>query len=156
MAAIHVAAWQEAYAHIFEPEFLQRISVEERRTMWTGHLAAVPPRHHTHVAEDTQIVGFCGCGPSRDADVPGLAEVYAVYIDPSYWGRGAGTALMEAVRLALRQDGYTEAVLWVLEANSRARAFYEGLGWTADGANKPYQAGTTVLRYRSRLQGSHP
>jgi GNAT superfamily N-acetyltransferase len=157
IAAIHVETWRVAYASIFEPGFLHRISLEERRTMWAGHLAAVPPRHHTHVAEAGThgVVGFCACGPTRDPDVPGLAEVYALYVEPSHWGGGTGTALMEAACLALVEDGYREAVLWVLEANGRARAFYERLGWVADGADKPHQEGTTALRYRSTLGGYH-
>jgi GNAT superfamily N-acetyltransferase len=167
IAAIHVEAWRVAYAGILDPEFLHRISVEERRASWATHLAAVPPYHHTHVAEARaygsvpgpdggEVVGFCACGPTRDPDVTGRAEVYAVYIDPPRWGQGAGTALMEASRLALLGDGYTEAVLWVLEANRRARDFYERSGWVADGATKLYQAGAKAVRYRSRLRCSSP
>jgi ribosomal protein S18 acetylase RimI-like enzyme len=161
IATIHVEAWRVAYAGILDAELLRWISVEERRDNWAAHLATMPPHHHTHVAEagecggapggDPEIVGFCACGPTRDADVPGRAELYAIYIHPSWWGRGAGTALMEASRLALLDDGYTEAVLWVLEANRRARAFYERSGWVADGANKRYQSGARAVRYRSPL-----
>jgi ribosomal protein S18 acetylase RimI-like enzyme len=157
IATIHVEAWRVAYAGILDPELLQWISVEERRDNWAGHLAAMPPHHHTHVAEaGGEVVGFCACGPTRDPDVPSRAEIYAIYIDPSWWGRGAGTALMEASGVALLGEGYTEAVLWVLEANHRARAFYEAAGWVADGANKSYESGATAVRYRSRLRRPSP
>ncbi len=157
IATIHVEAWRVAYAGILDAELLRWISVEERRKNWDEQLAAMPPRHHTHVAEiNGDVAGFCACGPTRDPDVVGWAEVYAVYIDPSWWGRGAGTALMEASRLALLGDGYTEAVLWVLEANCRARTFYERSGWVADGADKVYQSGAKGVRYRRRLGSPSP
>jgi RimJ/RimL family protein N-acetyltransferase len=45
-------------------------------------------------------------------------------------------------------------MLWVFEANAAARGFYERLGWTPDGAAKPFAIGGAVpveLRYRRRL-----
>jgi RimJ/RimL family protein N-acetyltransferase len=45
-------------------------------------------------------------------------------------------------------------VLWVLEANERARSFYEKCGWIADGAEKrdAHRCGAQPqLRYRRTL-----
>ena len=52
----------------------------------------------------------------------------------------------------------TEATLWVLTGNKRARRFYEQHGWTADGAQKTDWRGDVRLdevRYRRTLPG-HP
>ena len=54
----------------------------------------------------------------------------------------------------LRVRGYRAAVLWVQDANTRARRFYEKGGWVADGALKTEDVwGTPVhqLRYRIAL-----
>ncbi len=52
------------------------------------------------------------------------------------------------------RTGYRRAVLWVLADNIRARAFYEHLGWLADGGRKMYEmAGGRYpeVRYRRLL-----
>ncbi|HUW16385.1 MAG TPA: GNAT family N-acetyltransferase, partial [Actinomycetes bacterium] len=59
---------------------------------------------------------------------------YALYVDPSRWGGGAGRALVAAAEARLRVLGHAEAALWVLEANQLGRSFYETVGWSADGA----------------------
>ena len=61
---------------------------------------------------------------------------------------------MDAAVRDLTTRGFGEAVLWVFEANAPARAFYERLGWTPDGAAKPFAIGGSTpieLRYRRRL-----
>jgi hypothetical protein len=45
----------------------------------------------------------------------------------------------------------TDAYLWVVEANARARRFYEREGWSADGAMRASSFGSTELRYRLAL-----
>jgi RimJ/RimL family protein N-acetyltransferase len=68
---------------------------------------------------------------------------------------------MEASVRRMADEGYREAILWVLEGNERARRFYAVAGWTVDGADKTEHigggtgsgAGTTVteVRYRRAL-----
>jgi hypothetical protein len=44
-----------------------------------------------------------------------------------------------------------EAILWVGEANARARRFYEREGWSADGETRESPLGPRKLRYRLTL-----
>jgi ribosomal protein S18 acetylase RimI-like enzyme len=84
-------------------------------------------------------IGFATFGPYRlngdpDGEVdPSAGEVLAIYVDPDHHGRGAGRALMDAAVAALRDTGVGEVRLWVLEANTPARRFYERYGFVADG-----------------------
>jgi ribosomal protein S18 acetylase RimI-like enzyme len=160
IATIHVDAWRVAYAHIFEPAVFEqpRLSFEKRAEAWHAELTAPGRGRHVAVAEVAgggEVVGFCASGPSRDEDPAGVGEVYAVYIAPGQWGRGAGRALMDAAQRALRQDGFAEAVLWVLEDNVRARGFYERSGWVLDGATKHYES-IIAVRYRIALDRNRP
>jgi len=41
-----------------------------------------------------------------------------------------------------------EAILWVAEANGRARSFYEREGWKEDGETRESALGPRELRYR--------
>ncbi|MEV6149603.1 hypothetical protein AB0L53_04610 [Nonomuraea sp. NPDC052129] len=53
--------------------------------------------------------------------------------------------------MALAQAGYEKATLWVMEANVRARRFYESNGWHSDGSVKQDETRGFVLteiRYR--------
>lgn len=70
------------------------------------------------------------------------------------WGTGVGRALIDAAEARLRERGYRDVILWVLEDNPRARLFYEAAGWQADGGRRPIEIfGVSVpeIRYRKRL-----
>jgi GNAT superfamily N-acetyltransferase len=83
------------------------------------------------------VVGLVHVCPSRDEDAgEDVGEVTAIYVSPELWGRGAGRSLMKRATDGLRGAGFTEATLWVLDTNARARQFYESGGWSADGAEK--------------------
>lgn len=135
IAEIHVASWRAAYAGILPDDRLAALEVAAFRRWREARLAGgFVPRSVTLVVEDaTGPVGFADVGPARDDDVPAAGEVYAIYLDPPAWGRGLGGQLLRAAAGALRARGFEAGVLWVLEANARARGFYEAMGWVDDG-----------------------
>ena len=79
----------------------------------------------TVVADDAgELLGFA---------VVRLEWLERLYTHPDAWGRGVGSRLHdESLRLA-RELGSTRCSLWVLEANERARSFYERRGWQLNG-----------------------
>ena len=60
---------------------------------------------------------------------------------------------MAEARRRLAEAGFSEAILWVLQGNDRARSFYEGEGWSPDGAT-PGRATSPFRRRRSLDQGT--
>jgi GNAT superfamily N-acetyltransferase len=58
---------------------------------------------------------------------PGWLE--RLYTRPDAWGRGVGSRLHDEALDVLRDLGSSRCSLWVLEANDRARSFYERRGW---------------------------
>jgi ribosomal protein S18 acetylase RimI-like enzyme len=64
---------------------------------------------------------------------PGLGEIHAIHVAPVERGRGVGWRLLNASVAALRAQGLRQAILWVVEDNSPARAFYERQGWAWGG-----------------------
>ena len=149
IAEVHTRTWQAAYRHAFPAELLDGLDVGEREERWKRNLD--DPRVPVFVADEDGIVGFVCVGPSRDPDCDG--ELYGIYVVPEAWGKGAGPALMEAGLDYLRGE-FSEAILWVLQDNPRARRFYERHGWTLDGASKRSRhLGVDVdeVRYRIRL-----
>jgi GNAT superfamily N-acetyltransferase len=142
VAAVHVAAWQWAYAGLLPAEELAELSVADRADRWRTRLAGTgtgrTDRGATYVADlDGRVVGFVTVGPGRD-DVggPSVGELYAIYLQREVAGTGTGRRLHDAGVEWLAGEGWTRALLWVLRDNVRARRFYELCGWRADGVTK--------------------
>jgi GNAT superfamily N-acetyltransferase len=140
LAELHIRSWQWAYRGQLPDEYLDRLSdtLDRRIEARQAELANLPPDHRWWVAEQAgQIVGFAVTQPSRDDDAPPLTgEVRAIYLAQEAAGKGIGRALFAHAVADLRERGYQQATLWVLESNSRARRFYEAAGWRPDGASK--------------------
>jgi GNAT superfamily N-acetyltransferase len=155
IARVRVRSWQVAYAHAFPADALAGLSHEAGLEWWTRALEDPYPHMHTLVAEDDgEVIGFASLGAAREDDVLGLGELFAIYVHPDAWGRGAGRALMAETLARLRAEGFGEAILWVLDDNPRTRRFYEQCGWRADGGVKEEEwLGTRIreVRYRIRL-----
>ena len=154
IVAIHVAGFRAGNAPHLPPEDADRMDAERSTAGWREVLESPAPQAAVLVAEaqsDGALAGVVGAGGSRDADTgPDSGEVYALYVDPKCWGLGVGAALDSASREHLATHGFTEAVLWVLEGNERARRFYEREGWHADGDRRDH-LGAMAVRYRVKL-----
>lgn len=146
IARVHVFTWQNAYLGLIPGSFLQSLSVEQRTTNWIKNIESPLPKSHTFVAEiNGEIVGFLGIGSSRENDLADQGEVYAIYVLPGIQGRGIGTALMQAGLQALKIEGFTSAILWVLDGNLRTQAWYESHGWKSTNRSKIDQRGDLAL-----------
>lgn len=154
IAAVHVRAWQAAYSGLLPATVLDSLSVGQREAQWRQWLGE-RDASFTRVAEiEGRIAGFCSAAtPSRDDDADmNTAEIAALYVAPDLWRRGVGRALLDAALIELRARGYQEATLWVLDGNTQGRAFYEALGWRADGAEKTHDDdGYKEVRLRTSL-----
>lgn len=93
-----------------------------------------------------------------DPDRPELGHLSRLYVAPSHWGRGIGRLLYERAIDHIRDAGYRDITLWVLEANDRARRWYERLGWWMTSARKPVYApaGIDDVGYRIGLDEVDP
>ncbi len=151
IAELHVRSWQSAYRGHFPDAYLEALSVADRLELWTAVTAKQPPRVGVSAAADG-ICGFVSLSGSRDDDATAtLGEINAMYVDPSRWRAGIGSALMRwALEQATARD-WAALTLWVLRDNSGARAFYEAFGWRLDGRTQVDTIGGTEaveVRYR--------
>jgi ribosomal protein S18 acetylase RimI-like enzyme len=157
VAAVHVRSWQEAYRDLMPADFLAGLDPRDRAARYEFEGGEGAPTTVVATVEDDgeeAIVGFVTFGRSRDEDVLGMGEVYALYVDPTRHQAGAGRLMMAEARRRLLDAGITDAVLWVLDGNDRAAAFYEREGWRRDGATReenPYDIVSNVSRFRRRL-----
>jgi ribosomal protein S18 acetylase RimI-like enzyme len=91
------------------------------------------------------VVGTIGALP--DPEVSTRAQLVRLYVDPGHWGRGIGRRLHDQALAHLERAGYRVVVLWVLEANARARAMYERWGWRATPGRKTSYPGVDEVCY---------
>jgi len=154
VARVHVRSWQAAYRSLLPDDYLDQLRPEDRASKYAfGSTDSSQPS--TIVAEVAGLIrGFATTAPARDSDVPGYGELYALYVDPDHWGRGLGVALVSAARAHLVDQGFKDAVLWVLSGNIRAERFYRADRWTADGNRRTeevWNVKVNELRYRRPL-----
>jgi ribosomal protein S18 acetylase RimI-like enzyme len=128
VAAIKVESWRHAYRGIVPDAVLDALTAQEVQAQWLG-VAPAGFAGTVLVAEGPEgITGYTMSGPVREpaGDFPG--QLYAIYLRPSQMRAGLGTALFRATAQRLAAQGLSEFLLWVLEANTPARAFYERHG----------------------------
>jgi ribosomal protein S18 acetylase RimI-like enzyme len=136
VAAVHVRSWQVAYRGLLPDEYLDALRPEDRAQRYT-FAEHGPQEPETIVAVERGTVrGFATIGSSRDDDRPGAGQVLALYVDPAWWSRGIGRALIQEARARLGLQGFGEASLWVLAGNERADRFYRLDGWAPDGSRR--------------------
>ena len=159
---LHVRSWQVAYKDRLPAAILDGLSPTRRAATWRdtlGRQAANPGRGTTWVIEeDGAVVGFAQGGRARDDDLEaGTGELHAIYLAPEAWSRGLGGRLFDHAVCQLVAAGFEGLVLWVLEANDRARHFYERRGWRPDGDARQLDFdGTPVTEVRYRWARLHP
>jgi ribosomal protein S18 acetylase RimI-like enzyme len=128
VAAVHASSSHAAYESI-APGAPQSLPMEKRRAFWRDAIEYGEPL--VQVALDAgRVVGFVGFDRSRDpTSKPTTGEIWAIYVEPSLWGSGAGLALWDAAREGLLEEGCTEVTLWIPLANDRALRFFELAGF---------------------------
>jgi GNAT superfamily N-acetyltransferase len=155
LALAHVRAWQSAYPGLMPQDYLDRMNVDDRADEWRRRLSepTVTPLVLVGVVDD-RVVGFCAFGAARDPDVESFGELYALNVHPGHWREGLGSALLSGAHDRLADLGFTQAILWVVPGNVRARRFYERHGWVAELHQRTVSVeGATVpeVRYARRL-----
>jgi ribosomal protein S18 acetylase RimI-like enzyme len=153
IAALQVRSWRAAYRGIVPDAFLEDLAEDAWLERWTERLAATAGDGiHRLVSTDGRDGpprAVAACGPASASAAEPTGQLYVLYADPPWWGRGHGSALLRRVHELLAADGHRAAVLWVAAANDRSIAFYERHGWAKDGATQREEvAGATFDEVR--------
>lgn len=158
VARVHVRSWRAAYRSLLPDEYLDGLHAEDRAQVY-DFTNSDPSKPQTIVALDAGLIrGFASVMPYRGADLKEFGELCALYVDPEYWGRGLGAALISAARARLFACGFAYAALWVLEGNVRAHRFYRMDGWIPEGERRVDTVWGAVVhesRYRRGLENRH-
>jgi len=128
IAALHAGSWQRTYRGMMSDAFLDGEALDNRRRVWRERLGTPDANQLVIVAvDDASIVGFICVFARREADWG--AYIDNLHVVPEWHGRGLGGALMRsAAEWVCRTRPGAGVYLFVMEANARARAFYDRLG----------------------------
>ncbi len=86
-----------------------------------------PPRSLLVATEGAgRVIGYCAVHPED-------GELYLLFVDPAWGGRGVRRALLAAGHDALRAAGCVEASLYTEQRNERALGVYAAAGYRRDG-----------------------
>ncbi|PCI78898.1 MAG: hypothetical protein COB20_06045 [SAR86 cluster bacterium] len=153
LAALHVLAWQQAYAGLLPQEFLNELDTDKRCEMWKQTLQNKDVSVFLDF-DDNSLIGFAACGICNDIDAkPEWGELGALYYLQSYWGTGRSGNLYHQARNHLRDSGNSTVTLWVLDLNARGIAFYRKHGFRFDGQEKSQKiSGFTMRELRMTLR----
>lgn len=126
LARIYVESWQDTYAGILPHNLLSAMSLKTHTLRWQNALRAPGV---VIVAEDRRhgVVGLASLGQARDRGLGFEGEVYTLYVDPAFLGRGAGRSLLRGAFAALKERRLLSCVIWS-HARNNACFFYEAMG----------------------------
>ena len=129
IAEVHIRSWRQAYKGIIHQSYLDNgLDVTKRTRAWQENLSE--SRKATFLAfNGASLAGFVSVGKSRDGRYSDHAELYAIYLDPDYFGKGVGKALFSsALQHAAKKEGFRKMFAVVLTENLAGRDFYERMG----------------------------
>lgn len=126
IAAVHDCAWRGAYTGIIPHRALNRMIGRRGPRWWANAIR----RSATVLVLEVggEIAGYATLGRNRAKELGQDGEIYELYLSPEYQGIGFGRRLFQAARDMLAAHGFKGLVVWALEDNSGALAFYEGAG----------------------------
>jgi ribosomal protein S18 acetylase RimI-like enzyme len=154
VAEVHVRSWQLGYRGLLSPDYLDQLRPEDRARQYAFSDISTDGPETIVAVQDGAICGFASTGAASSLMHVTRGELLALYVDPACWRRGIGRRLIDVARRRLTERGYTEAILWMLVGNERAKAFYRTDGWAPDGERRDDQVwglAVTEARYQRAL-----
>lgn len=152
MGRLHAQSWQKAYRGIIPKEIIAAFTPAKRAQAFR-HAIATRPEEYYIFQVDGHCAGLALLHKSHeDNAAPTEGEIYAIYFYPDFWGTEATDKAFRFCIGRLRELGFKQIHIWVLEENLRARRFYEKYGFAFDGSTQKIEIGKPLLEVRYTKQ----
>ena len=126
IADVHHEAWRGAYAGIIPHRALNAMISRRGRDWWANAIRRAASVLVIEVGG--QVAGYATLGRNRARELRQQGEIYELYLRPECQGIGLGSRLFAAAREKLASHGLKGVVVWALEDNANALAFYASAG----------------------------
>ena len=137
VADVYMRSWLAGYQGLVDPDELEAVASERAEHDWQRSLTDPASRLALGLIDGTPA-GIAKVGPDSTEEVPGH-WLDLLYVAPEFWGTGVASALLRWAVDQARATGATCLWLRVVEAQGRARRFYEREGWAYDAEVPPSQ-----------------
>src|SRR3569623_852485 len=129
LARIYIESWQDTYVGVISHALLGAMSLKGHTARWRATIRAADRSGAVLVAEDSRhgVIGLCSLGTARARGRGFEGEVYTLYVDPAFLGRGAGRALLAGAFDARKERKLRSCLIWA-HARNNACFFYEAMG----------------------------
>ena len=130
LARVYIESWQDTYAGVISHTLLGAMSLKGHTTRWQAAIRnAERSSGAVLVAEDDHhgVIGLASLGAARDSGTGFDGEVYTLYVDPAFLGRGTGRALLSGAFDAFKERRLRSCLIWA-HARNNACFFYEAMG----------------------------
>jgi len=124
----------------FAPRFWQPPAFGRTQAQWNLRLHESDRWTRVVIDPDDNLVALVSWRPAREhgdegIELPGVGYISHLYVEPSRWGGGIASGLLELAEAAMREAENTRAILWT-PTDAPARGFYERCGWRLDGRER--------------------
>ena len=138
IAQVHLASSKIAYRDIIDPLLLDGLSSAGRVALWEGRFARIGPAGRLWVqCVGSDVIGFALCDAADEEQAStSTCELKSLYLTPQRWDSGFGASLIAHVVKEFKDHGFNSMILLTIRQNSRARSFYERIGYSCDGLTR--------------------
>ena len=126
IADVHLEAWRGTYSGIIPHKSLTSMISRRGADWWANAIRRAATVLVIEIGG--RIAGYATIGKNRAKELNQQGEIYELYLRPEYQGIGLGSRLFKAARQKLADHGLKGMVVWALEDNDNALAFYAGAG----------------------------
>ena len=127
MANVSMRAWHLSLKDILPDGFLNQFEYEKQREKYAER--SLDPAWILLVAEcEGKIVGMIGAKDNDSEPLLYEKQIKVMYVDPDFQNRGIGKALLAAIFVEFKKQGFERAMLWCIAANKAACSFYQKHG----------------------------
>lgn len=150
LAHIQTESWKAAFAGILSPEELEQSTNLERAEQMYHMILRRKDCNNAIEFVANQPHCIAAWGKNRYDLGDSVGELICIHSLQDNWAKGYGSAMMQYVLTELQQAQYETVILWVFEANTRARRFYEKHGFILTEQKKETDS-VSELMYMKRL-----
>lgn len=136
---VHSKAWKSAYRGIFPDDYIDADTASKRTEEF---LDGIMDDKCTYFLLE-EAGRAAGIVKTREEN--NTLEIESIYILDEYRGKGTGGQFMDYIKTYKHFDSI---FLWVLEANEKARRFYENNGFVLTGDSRTIDRGVELKQLR--------
>jgi ribosomal protein S18 acetylase RimI-like enzyme len=120
--AVALEAWQHTYHKLFDQQFIENFV---NRNYSEAAIASLFPRIQSGsmffdvVEHQSRIIGFCNLGIDNQS-----AELYRIYLLPTFIGQGIGQKMLELGEAFVREHRLNSYFCFVHKGNEIGKRFY--------------------------------